>query len=142
MRLKTQNTVAWLFAGAACLAAPGLTRAASPAGFSGTIAGLVTDNAGIPQMGATVLLYTRQDFLFQRGLTNERGEFTFGGLLPDLYSIRITLASFVPAVRSRILVQPGMRSFLNVSMATLFSSIELVYPGTREPRAIMTDEWK
>jgi hypothetical protein len=51
----------------------------------------------------------------------------------------VTLASFVPAIKNNILVQPGMRSVLNVSMATLFSSIHLVYPP--EP-AFMSDDWK
>jgi hypothetical protein len=47
----------------------------------------------------------------------------------------------VPAVKSNILVQPGMRSLLNVSLANLFSSIQLVYPGPDE-RALMADDWK
>ena len=110
MRPKTHITVASLVAGFAFLAIPSPTSAVSPASFCGAIAGLVTDSAGIPQMGAVVLLYNHKDYLYQRGLTNERGEFTFSGLMPDLYSIRVTLASFVPAVKSRILVQPGMRS--------------------------------
>ncbi|HWC00388.1 MAG TPA: carboxypeptidase-like regulatory domain-containing protein, partial [Bryobacteraceae bacterium] len=102
----------------------------------------MTDAAGIPQMGATVLLYNRLDHLYERGLTNERGQFTFAGLIPDIYSIRITLASFGPAVKSRIVVQPGEHSILNVSLATLFSSIQVVYPGKTEKPTIMTDDWK
>ena len=63
---------------------------------------------------------------YQRALTDDRGAFIFAGLLPDLYSIRVSLASFVPAIRGNIVVQPGMRSVLNVSLATLFSTIQLV----------------
>lgn len=91
-------------------------------------------------MGALVMLFNRQDGLAQRVFTDEKGNFTFPGLLPDTYSIRVTLASFVPAIKNNILVQPGMRSVLNVSLAALFSSIHLVYP-TEQP-AFMNDDWK
>src|SRR5579862_5544767 len=70
--------------------------------LTGEIAGFVTDSAGIPQMGATVLLYNRQDRLAQRGLTNDHGAFSFAGLIPDLYSVRVSLSSFVPAIRGNI----------------------------------------
>ena len=92
-------------------------------------------------MGATVLLYNRQERLYQRALTNDRGTFTFASLLPDLYSIRVSLASFVPAIRGNIAVEPGMRSVLNVSLATLFSTIQLV-PLSAQQRTLMSDEWK
>ena len=93
-------------------------------------------------MGATVLLFNRYDRLHEKALTDESGLFAFAGLLPDIYSIRVTLASFVPAVKSHILVQPGMRSMLNVSLANLFSSIQLVYPSAGQQRVLMNDEWK
>ena len=108
---------------------------------SGTIAGMVTDAGGIPQMGAVVLLFNRSDRLCQRALTNEKGTFEFDHLLPGPYMVRVTLASFLPALKNNILVQPGMRSLLNVSMATLFSSVELVYPSA-DKRTLMTDDWK
>jgi hypothetical protein len=91
-------------------------------------------------MGAAVMLFNREDRLFERVLSDERGIFDFSGLLPDVYSLRITLASFVPAVKNHIVVQPGMRSVLNVSMATLFSSIRLVSPG--EHPSLLDDDWK
>lgn len=90
-------------------------------------------------MGALVMLFNRQDGLAQKAVTDEKGAFAFLGLMPDVYSIRVTLASFVPAIKNNILVQPGMRSVLNVSMAALFSSIHLIYPT--HP-AFMSDDWK
>jgi carboxypeptidase family protein len=107
--------------------------------LSGAIAGSVTNGDGVPQMGAAVLLFNRQEGLSQKAFTDEKGNFAFPGLLPDIYSVRVTLASFVPAIKNNILVQPGMRSVLNVSMATLFSSIHLMYPT--EP-AFVSDDWK
>lgn len=92
-------------------------------------------------MGATVILYNRQDRVYEKALTDDRGEFKFLGLFPDTYSLRVTLASFVPALKRNILVQPGMRSVMAVSLNTLFSSIQLAYPPI-ENGSLMTDDWR
>src|SRR5437016_2492839 len=115
--------------------------AASPARLTGSIAGIVRDNGGIPQMGATVLLLNRYERIVQRAITDEKGLFGFDALLPDLYSVRITLASFVPAAKHKIAVQPGMQSLLYVNMASLLSSIELVYAAPGQG-ALMSDDWR
>jgi hypothetical protein len=114
---------------------------ADAAKLSGSIAGFVRDSSGIPQMGATVLLFNRYERLMQRGLTNERGLFGFDSLSPDLYSVRVSLASFVPAMKQKISVQPGMQSLLYVDMASVLSSIELVYAAPGQG-ALMSDDWK
>ena len=44
-------------------------------------------------------------------------------------------------MKKDILVQPGMRSVLNVNLNTLFSSIQFAYPPI-ENGSLMTDEWK
>jgi len=120
---------------------PASAPAVSPAKFTGAISGVVTDGTGVPQMGAAVLLYNRQERFFQRVFTDERGKFAFPDLVPDLYSVHVTLSSFIPAVKKNIMVQPGMRSLLNVSLATLFSSIQMVY-STQDATALMTEDWK
>src|SRR5580700_4440582 len=108
---------------------------------AGSIAGVVRNSSGIPQMGATVFLFNRSEKLMARILTNERGLFGFGLLAPDLYSIRVSLASFVPAMKQKIAVQPGMQSLLYVDMASVLSSIDLVYAKPGES-ALMSDDWK
>jgi len=140
MSTRTHISAGSVVLGVLCLAAAAPVEAAASFKLSGVIAGLVTNDEGVPQMGAAVMLFNRQERLSEKALTDENGSFVFAGLLPDIYSIRVTLASFVPAIKNNILVQPGMRSVLNVSMAALFSSIHLVYPG--EHPAFMTDDWK
>ena len=114
---------------------------ASEAPLSGSIAGVVRNAAGVPQMGATVFLFNRSERLMLRAMTNDRGMFGFGLLTPDTYSVRVSLASFVPAVRQKIAVQPGMQSLLYVNLASVLSSIELVYAKPGEG-ALMSDDWK
>src|SRR5208283_1131201 len=109
--------------------------------ISGSIAGIVRDAAGIPQMGATVLLFNKYEKLLQRALTNERGAFGFDALNPDLYSIRVSLASFMPAMKHKIAVQPGMQSLLYINLANMLSSVELVYAAPGQG-ALMSDDWR
>jgi hypothetical protein len=122
------------------LSAP-LAFPATDAPLSGSIAGVVRNSSGVPQMGATVFLFNRSEKLMERVMTNERGIFGFGLLTPDLYSVRVSLASFVPAVKQKIAVQPGMQSLLYVDLASVLSSIELVYAKPGEG-ALMSDDWK
>lgn len=119
----------------------GAVFAAAPDKLSGSLVGFVSDTAGIPQMGATVLLFNRSERLVNKTLTNDKGAFGFDSLVPDLYSIRVTLASFVPAMKAGIAIQPGARSFLSINLASVLSSIELVYTAPGQG-AIMNDDWK
>ena len=107
----------------------------------GTVLGVVADAAGGAQMGATVWLLNRYDRPIVRTITNERGQFGFDQVLPDIYSIKVTLASFVPAMKSNIQVQAGRASFLNIHLASLLSSVELFTsaPGAAK---LMSEEWK
>lgn len=138
---KTQKTIAWLLVGVACLATPRLSQAATPVKLLGAIVGVVSDGTGVPQMGATVTLLNRQDRVYQKVATDEHGQFRFPSLFPDFYAIRVSLATFVPAFKKDILVQPGMRSVLNVNLSGLFSSIQLTYPPMDNGN-LMTDDWK
>ena len=122
------------------LSAP-MAFSATSAPLSGSIAGVVRNSSGVPQMGATVFLFNRSEKLMVRVITNERGLFGFGLLTPDLYSVRVSLASFVPAVKQKIAVQPGMQSLLYVDLTSVLSSIELVYAKPGEG-ALMSDDWK
>jgi hypothetical protein len=126
---------------AALLLANSPLFALNPPKLSGTIAGIVRDSAGIPQMGATVLLFNKYERLLQRALTNERGAFGFEALTPDLYSVRVSLASFMPAMKHKIEVQPGMQSLLYINLANMLSSIELVYAAPGQG-ALMSEDWK
>jgi hypothetical protein len=139
MRSQTARVAIGLLAGVLFVSSAGFS--ASPGSLAGSLVGFVSSQAGVPQMGAGVLLYNHYDRLVGRTLTNERGAFGFESLSPGTYTIRVTLASFVPAVRQNILIQPGMRSFLSISLASVLSSIELMYsaPGTAK---IMSDDWK
>ena len=139
--LVLTGVMAGIVAGVVCLAVPSPVQAATAVKLAGAITGFVTDAGGVPQMGAAVFLFNRQERQFERALTDERGVFKFVGLSPDLYSVKVTLAAFVPALKKGIQVQPGMASILNVNLNTLFSSIQFAYPPI-DSSSLMSDEWK
>ncbi|QOY89334.1 TonB-dependent receptor [Paludibaculum fermentans] len=107
----------------------------------GSIQGQVRNGAGVGQMGASVFLMNRYERIVQRVLTAPDGHFRFDALTPDNYSVRVSLSSFVPAMRSNIPVRAGFESFLNIQLATLFSSIELVYSNPTQT-GLLSDDWK
>jgi hypothetical protein len=124
------------------LSAPSPSSAITPLVLSGSLVGTVRDLVGIPQMGAAVFLYDHRDKLCERVLTDSLGNFGFKGLNPDLYSIRVTMTSFLPALRNHIQIVPGAKKNLEVSLSTLFSSIQLATPQPGQGGSIMTDDWK
>ena len=138
---RSHITVSLLLAGLVCAPLVPVCNAGDLGNFSGLIAGIVRDPYGVPQMGASVTLLTPQDRALGRVRTDERGRFELTGLAPALYSVRVTLATFEPAVRRNLLVQPGMRSLLNVNLSTVFSSIQLAYPPL-ENGNVMSEDWK
>jgi hypothetical protein len=121
--------------------ATGDCHAAALPKLTGSLTGLVTDAAGVPQLGATVSLYNRYDKLVQKVITSLKGDFVFDPLAPDTYSLRVSLSSFVPALKRNIVVQPGMQSVLAINLASVLSSIELVYSAPKSG-ALMSDDWK
>ena len=140
-KANTHKSLTSLLLGISCLAGAGNIYAAPPLKFMGAISGTVQDTLGIPQLGATVMLYSRQDRAIQKILTDSNGKFRFVGLVPDRYSIQVSMAAFVPAIEREILVQPGTQSLMAVHLNSFFSTIQVSYPPM-ENGSLMTDDWK
>jgi len=115
----------------------GLVLPASAAGKPGSISGYVRDASGIPQMGAVVeVLGSAARTL--RVFTDEQGFYSAAGLIPGLYSVKVSAPSFLPALRERVGLRPGSSAMVNVTLNTLFEAIQLT------PRRGVADEddWK
>jgi hypothetical protein len=92
-------------------------------------------------MGATVQVYNHQEKLVERVLTDDEGFFVFAGLTPDIYSVRVSFATFLPVLRDQIQVQAGQSQLLDVNLSGLLSSIRLLPPSGRGD-GIVNQEWK
>ncbi|MCW5965577.1 MAG: TonB-dependent receptor [Bryobacterales bacterium] len=106
----------------------------------GGMAGLVTDAFGVPQMGATVEVLNDTEGVVTTLLSDKNGAFSVENLAFGNYSVRVKLASFLPALR-RVSILPGSRPLLSISLANVFSSIELIYLSPNQ-RRFMSEDWK
>ena len=88
--------------------------------------GVVLDPAGTPQMGATVLV-SSEELLGPSAiqmLSNEQGHFTAAGLRAGTYSVKVTLAGFMPAIEQHIKVTDQRLTLLEIELGSVFSSLE------------------
>ena len=115
-------------------------NAGGPMALAGSILGEVKSATGVVEMGAKVLLYDRHDQLVRHVLTDEQGRFGFVALAPDVYSIRVTLASFVPAIRRNISVAAGTDSLLQINLSGIFSTVDILSSASHG--TLMGDDWK
>jgi hypothetical protein len=130
-----------LTAGFASLGAHPAVAQTKPA--SGKLAGVVRDTTGTPQMGASVQVIPEAarpgatlDFL-----TNTQGIFTGAKLAPGFYTVRVTLAGFLPTLEKHIRITSNLTTVLQVQMQSLFASLDQL---RRAPSStsMETDEWK
>ena len=107
----------------------------------GKITGVVVDSAGTPQMGATVVVTADQlvsNISFEL-LTNDRGRFSTVTLAPGLYSVKVTLAGFLPVIEPDIQVSSQHTTLLEIVLGSVFTSFEKL---RRQPdQQVSSDEW-
>ena len=115
----------------------GLCLPASAVERSGAISGYVRNASGDPQMGAVVQILGAAN----RTLTvfsDAAGFYNASGLLPGLYTLKVTAPSFLPALREKVGVRPGISLNINVTLSTLLDVMQLG-PGRVLPDE---DDWK
>ncbi len=98
----------------------------------GAISGYVRNASGVPQMGAVVEILgskigseigsaSRLLTTFTDGL----GFYSATGLPPGVYSVKVSAASFLPAVRERLAMAPGGHLKVNVTLNTLLGALDV-----------------
>jgi hypothetical protein len=107
----------------------------------GKITGVVVDPAGTPQLGATVTISSEQlaSALPVELLTNDRGRFSTLTLPAGMYSIKVTLAGFLPVMEQHIQVSSDHATLLEIVLGSVFSSFEKL---RRQPdQTAGPDDW-
>jgi Carboxypeptidase regulatory-like domain len=118
-----------------------LALPATAAPGASKISGVVVDPTGTPQMGATVVVSSERvdggSPLEVR--TNDRGRFSTSALPAGLYSIRVTLAGYLPAIEQHVEVNTDHAILLQIVLGTVFSTFERLQraPG----QTVDTDDW-
>jgi hypothetical protein len=111
----------------AILAGPillGLSLPAMAAERPGAISGYVRDATGDPQMGAVVEILGAANRTLTV-FTDGAGYYVANGLLPGLYSLKVTAPSFLPALREKVGLRPGASINVNVTLNTLLGVMQL-----------------
>jgi Carboxypeptidase regulatory-like domain len=124
-----------------CLGLCAIPARLAAAPNSGKITGLVVDSAGTPQMGASVVVTADQlvsNLSFQL-LTNDRGRFSTVTLPAGIYSVKVTLAGFLPAIEQDVQVSNQHTTLLEIVLGSVFTSFEKL---RRQPdQQVSSDEW-
>src|SRR5580700_3796245 len=136
--------------GALVLAAAFSLLGANPAvaqlkSVQGILSGVVRDTAGTPQLGATVevipesvVAATAPGIGF---FTNTQGVFRSERLAPGFYTVRVTLAGFLPTLEKHVRVSANLTTLVRIQLESMFASLEQL---RRAPSAAASeaDDWK
>ena len=109
----------------------------------GKLAGVVRDPAGTPQMGASVELISEAVGVAatRSFLTNTQGMFRGDKLAPGFYSVRVTLAGFLPTLEKHIRVTSNLTTLVRIELETMFSSLDQLRRMPSSTTAEV-DDWK
>jgi Carboxypeptidase regulatory-like domain len=109
----------------------------------GGLSGLVRDGAGTPQLGASVEVLPEAELspIPVNFLTNTQGLFRSEKLAPGLYTVRVTLAGFLPTLEKHIRVSANVTTLVRIQLESMFASLEQL---RRAPSSSATeaDDWK
>jgi hypothetical protein len=103
----------------------------------------VNDTLGVPQMGATVQLISESAGPLSAVdlLTNTQGVFRGERLSPGLYTVRVTLAGFLPTLEQHVRINPHVTTVVRVELESMFASLDQL---RRAPSSatVEADDWK
>jgi Carboxypeptidase regulatory-like domain len=122
----------------------GTSTASPPAkSASGSLTGVVRDISGVPQMGATVEIISEAIHpgtpldLF----TNIQGAFHGQKLSPGFYTVRVTLAGFLPTLEKHVRINSNLTTVVRIQLESMFASLdELRRAPSSAP--VQSDDWK
>lgn len=126
-----------------CFAAGANTSAAQGKAAAGKLAGVVRDSTGTPQMGASVEVVPEAAIkAASLGLlTNTQGIFSGDRLAPGLYTVRVTLAGFLPTIQQHVRISSHLTTVVRVELESMFASLDQL---RRQPSSasVESDDWK
>ena len=113
----------------------------------GRLAGIVSDDHGNPLMGATVMIVgplltaaAGTGDQVERVLTDGKGKFLVGNLIPGWYSLQIVSPTRIPARKNGVKVEAGQTSTLKFVLADAFAPLRFQVPD--KGATPLGDDWK
>jgi hypothetical protein len=109
----------------------------------GILSGVVRDTTGTPQLGASVQVIPESGTSATAigFLTNTQGIFRGEKLAPGFYTVRVTLAGFLPTLEKHVRVTANLTTLVRIQLESMFASLEQL---RRAPSSTATeaDDWK
>jgi len=136
--------------GALVLAAAFSLLGANPAlaqlkSVQGILSGVVRDSVGTPQLGASVEVIPESAAVASASgigfLTNTQGVFRGERLAPGFYTIRVTLAGFLPTLEKHVRVSANLTTLVRIRLESMFASLEQLRRAPSSAAA-ESDDWK
>jgi Carboxypeptidase regulatory-like domain len=127
----------------ACFSAGADSSLAQGKAAVGKLSGVVRDSTGTPQMGASVEIVPEiaAKAASLGLLTNTQGIFHDERLAPGLYTVRVTLAGFLPTVQQHVRISAHLTTIVRVELESMFASLDQL---RRQPSTstVESDDWK
>jgi hypothetical protein len=109
----------------------------------GRLSGIVRDSSGTPQMGASVEVLAENAATLSSWefLTNTQGLFRGDKLAPGFYTVRVTLAGYLPTLEKHVRITSNLTTVVRIQMESMFASLEQL---RRQPAnaTAEADDWK
>lgn len=113
----------------------------------GSLAGVVSDNKGVPLMGATVMLIGPTAFATEASsqtiehmVTDAHGRFTIAHLIPGWYSLKVSSPTRLPVMRNRVHVEAGETVVATFMLTDTFAPVRFQVPNNSV--STWGDDWK
>jgi Carboxypeptidase regulatory-like domain len=104
---------------------------------SGSVAGVVRDAEGTPQIGIVVELLRGDATLAARVFTDRKGSYSIASVLPGQYALKAMGGSFIPTLKQNLRIRTN--TVVNLTLNSLYDLIQFV-PQQRV-RSRRDDDW-
>ncbi|WP_263354865.1 carboxypeptidase-like regulatory domain-containing protein [Acidicapsa acidisoli] len=105
---------------------------------SGTVAGVVCDTAGTPQVGIAVELLRGDSSLAARVFTDGKGNYSIASILPGQYALKAMGGSFIPTLKQNLRIRAN--TIVNLTMESLYDLMQFA-PQMRRARPRGDEDW-
>ena len=103
-----------------------------------TVAGVVRDATGTPQVGIIVELLRADSTLAARVFTDSKGNYSIASVLPGQYALKAMGGSFIPTLKQNLRIRAN--TIVNLTLNSLYDLMEFA-PQMRRPRPQGEDDW-
>ncbi|WP_263359220.1 carboxypeptidase-like regulatory domain-containing protein [Acidicapsa ligni] len=120
------------------LPSPTVASAAVPIGGRGSVAGVVSDSTGAPQIGVAVELLRADSSLVARVFTDSKGHYSIATVRPGQYALKALSASFIPSIKQNLRIRTN--TVVNLTLNSLYDLMQWA-PQPQRPRPQGEDDW-